>query len=77
MGPDQLTQLVAPQASTGLERYLFCRLAGERQDNWLDNLGFGAVALGSEIFGIVELFGVGAKPKFLADADPAPRDRLA
>jgi len=68
-GPDQLAQLGAPQAPTGLECYLFRRLAEERQDNWLDNLGFGAVALGSEIFGIVELFGVGAKPKFLSDEE--------
>ncbi|OLS52679.1 TniQ family protein [Rhodovulum sulfidophilum] len=67
--PEQLEQLVVPKAPTSLESYLARRMAGERQDRWLDDLGFGAVALGAEILGIVDLFGVGAKPKFLSEGD--------
>ncbi len=67
LGADQLRELVASQVSTGLEDYLTRRLAGEKQGTWLDNIGFGAVALGAEIFGVVDLFGVDAKLKHLSD----------
>ncbi|GAA6177636.1 TniQ family protein [Sulfitobacter pacificus] len=67
LGTDQLRELVAAQVSTGLEDYLTRRLAGEQQGTWLDNIGFGAVALGAEIFGVVDLFGIDAKLKHLSD----------
>ncbi|WP_412562213.1 TniQ family protein [Thalassobius sp. MITS945101] len=69
LGADQLRELVACQVSTGLEDYLTRRLAGEQQGTWLDNIGFGAVALGAEIFGVVDLFGVDAKVKHLSDVE--------
>lgn len=65
----QLKELGVPQASTGLEDYLTRRLVGESQDAWLDSLEFGAVVIGAEVFGVVELFGIDAKPKFLSGAD--------
>ncbi|WP_245223514.1 hypothetical protein [Ruegeria sp. HKCCSP346] len=69
LGADQLRELGASQVSTGLEDYLTRRLAGEQQGTWLDNIGFGAVALGAEIFGVVDLFGIDAKLKHLSDAE--------
>jgi len=67
LGADQLRELRVSQISTGLEEYLTRRLAGEQQGTWLDNIGFGAVALGAEIFGVVDLFGIDAKLKHLSD----------
>ncbi|MDA7963925.1 TniQ family protein [Ruegeria sp.] len=69
LGTDQLRDLGASQVSNGLEEYLTRRLAGEQQGTWLDNIGFGAVALGAEIFGVVDLFGIDAKLKHLSDAE--------
>ncbi len=67
LGADQVRELGAWQVPTGLEDYLTRRLAGEKQGTWLDIIGFGAVALGAEIFGVVDLFGVDAKLKHLSD----------
>ncbi len=69
LGADQLRALSVSQASTGLEDYLTRRLAGESQGTWLDSIGFGAVALGAEIFGVVDLFGIDAKLKHLSDKE--------
>ncbi|GAA6189987.1 TniQ family protein [Litorivita sp. NS0012-18] len=69
LGEDQLRELGVPQASTGLEDYLTRRLEGECQGNWLDSMEYGAVAIGAEIFGVVDLFGVAAKPKFLSEEE--------
>ncbi|WP_209835572.1 TniQ family protein [Ruegeria sp. HKCCE3926] len=69
LGADQLRELGVSQVSTGLEEYLTRRLAGEQQGACLDYIGFGSVALGAEIFGVVDLFGIDAKLKHLSDAE--------
>lgn len=68
LGKSQLKELAVPQASSSLEDYLTRRLAGEGQDVWLDNIEFGAIAIGAEVFGTVDLFGIEARPKLLSDA---------